>query len=693
MSLASRALLAAIAALMLVHGVVLLRAADVALAVERADYQPLDFAIVTGAALAIAIAALAVWRDRSRAVFVVLALLVATAVLTPGAVTVVLLAMLNAHVIGARMLRVAQAPASLPWTVPLLAGIVVWIAILSVTAAMKIHFAGVYAVALIAPLLAGWRSVKATLAQVAPFLAQRTQPRVTELGWTALLFTVFAVHVFMVARPEVGYDAQTMHMQIALIVDETHRFRFDIGRYLWALMPMGADWMYAAAYVLGGEAAARAANLGFGILACVLVFQLVRRHAPPEVALASVCLAASMPLAFAEASSLYVENLWSAFLLGATLVVLDMRETHSPPGRSLAVFALLAAGAMQCKVIGVLWLAPLAAYAVWIAARRAPLSFAGWRSATMLALAAVIAAWPYVNALARTGNPVFPFMNRVFKSPLVDAGTSFDNPLYRIPLRPSSFYDVFIDSHRYLEGADGAAGFHWLLLVPLVVLALFRRRSPALLACLALFVVFFVGVFTQQAYLRYLFPGLLLFAAIGGWAASFIVDTRAGRIALLAIGAALVLLNIRLIPSGNWPNAQLCATCAFDRPARQEFIATYMGDRIAADYLNRQLPDARVGFLMLNAPSPAGYVGYSRAANWHDDAFYRRLSSAVTLRDVEEPIKQFGLTHIVYRTMSPEMENAAMREFRETRTTPVWKWRDFVVAAINPAAATDPVAR
>ena len=684
MNVASRVVLAVIAALMLVHGVVLLRAADVALAVERADYQPLDFAIVTLAALAIGIAALAAWRDRARAVFAALALLVAVAVLTPGAVAVLLLALLNAHLIGAGILRFVQAPASLPWTVPLLAGIAVWIGVLSATAAMKIHYAGVYAVALIAPLLVGRRGVKATLAQVQAFLAQRTQPRVTELGWLALLFTVFTVHVFMVARPEVGFDAQTMHMQIALIMSETHRFRFDIERYLWALMPMGADWMYAAAYLLAGETAARGANFAFGIVALAVVFQMVRRHAPLEVALASVCLAASTPLAFAETSSLYVENLLAAFLLGATLVVLDMRDTHSPPAPSLAVFALLAAGAMQCKVIGVIWLAPVAAYAVWVAARRATPSHAGWRSAALFAIALVVAAWPYVNALARTGNPVFPFMNRVFKSTLLDAGTSFDNPLYRIPLRPSSFYDLFIDSHRFLEGADGAAGFHWLLLVPLVLFALLRHRSPALLLCLALFVVFFVGVFTQQAYLRYLFPGLLLLAAIGGWAAAGIVDTRIGRAALLAIGAALVLLHIRLIPSGNWPNAQLCATCAFDRQARQEFIATYMGDRIVADYLNRQMPDARIGFLMLNAPSPAGYVGYSRASNWHDDAFYRRVFAATTLRDVEEPVRKYGLTHIVYRTMSPEMENAAIREFKESRTTPVWKWRDFVVASVNP---------
>jgi hypothetical protein len=138
-----------------------------------------------------------------------------------------------------------------------LAGLALGIGLISVTAAMKVHYSGVYALALVGPLLLGWREVRASVLRLHAFVAARTTISVTESAWIALLVAVVALYAFMVARPDVGYDAQTMHMQIAMLMQDSHRFRFDVERYLWAVMPMGADWAYAFAFVLGGENAAR----------------------------------------------------------------------------------------------------------------------------------------------------------------------------------------------------------------------------------------------------------------------------------------------------------------------------------------------------------------------------------------------------------------------------------------------------
>jgi hypothetical protein len=678
--------LAAAVALVGAHLVMLVVAAQRAFAFQRSDYEPLEFAIVGFGTLLVAWTMFALARERVRAIGIGIAVLVASAVLSPGAVAVVTLFMLNAHVVGVYALRVVRGPRvwpAVPWPLTTLAGVALGIGLISMTAAMKAHYSGVYAIALVAPLLIGWRETRAAILRAHAFVSARVAHSATECGWIALLVAVFALYAFMVARPEVGYDAQTMHMQIAMLMQDSHRFRFEVGRYLWAVMPMGADWAYAFAFVLGGEPAARGSNLAFAILACAIVYVIARRHASREVSLAMTTLLASTPLMFAETASLYVENLLGAFLVAALLAVLATRDATLAKAQAIALFALFAAGAMQTKVIGVLWLAPLGLYGAFVALRP-PRGRPDWRTALGVAVAAAIAAFPYVNAWLRTGSPVFPFMNRLFRSPLADTTTSFDNPMYRIPLGPTSLHDVLLDGHRFLEGADGAAGLHWLLVIPLVVIALARRRPPEIVACTMLFAVYFVAVFMQQAYLRYLFPAFLLLAALGAWATQPLVAARAGRIALLVLGGVLVALNIRFIPSGNWPNAQLCPMCAFDRFAREDFTATYMGDRIVADYLNRNLRDARVGFLMVNAPSPAGYVGYSRAANWHDGAFYKLIAAATSAADIDAAVRTFGLTHIVYRTMSPEMENQALRDYRASRTEPVWKYRDFVVARVLP---------
>lgn len=684
----SRPLLLLFLLLLAGHAAVLVWAAAGPLAIDRQDYRWIEFALVSFVSLAICGATLAWFGRRTQMIAIVASVTAAAALLTPGAVSVVAVCLLNAHVVGTRLLRFGGIPGdrgtALPWTIPILVGIAVWIGLLSATGAFKIHYAPVYVLALLGPLTFAWSDTMAAIMRLCSFASARESYSGTERGWIVLLLTMLALHVFIVARPEVGYDASTMHLQFAALVNDAHRWRFDVGRYAWAVMPIGADWAYAVAYVLGGESAARAANLSFGILASVLVYQLVRRHARRELALASVCMLASIPLAFAETGSLYVENLWSAFLLATLLVTLRLREGSLHWRAGWPLLALLSAGAMQCKVIGVLWLGPLFAYALFICIRRPPPRATGARGALLVAVAIAIAAWPYANAWLRTGNPVFPFMNSVFRSPLADTATSFTNPLYSIPLQPWSLYEVLTDGHRFIEGADGAAGFHWLLLIALIMVAALRRRHADFWVCAILAAVFFVAVYSQQAYLRYLIPAFMLLAVLGGWAAADLGERRFTRIAMLVIGGLLCVLHVRLMHTGAWANAQLCEGCAFDARKRQEFASRYMGDRVVAEYLNRTLPDARVGFLMLNGPSPAGYVGYSRAANWHDNVFFQAVAAADNADDIATLAKRYGLTHIVYRTANTQMDTPAVREFRQTRLTPVWRFQDFVVATIDP---------
>ena len=120
-------------------------------------------------------------------------------------------------------------------------------------------------------------------------------------------------------------------------------------------------------------------------------------------------------------------------------------------------------------------------------------------------------------------------MNALFRSPLYDIEASFNNPLYNAPLRPWSPYELVWSSGRFIEGSDGAAGFHWLLLFPVILLAFTRRRPLAQWLCLALAAIVFVGVYSQQSYLRYLLPVFALVAVLGGWALAEIPDRRSTR--------------------------------------------------------------------------------------------------------------------------------------------------------------------
>ena len=575
----------------------------------------------------------------------------------------------------------ASAPA--PAEISILAGLGLWIGLLSATASVEMHYAAVYAAAALLPFLAFPRRAAAlfqrlgrTLVEPGPALAP------TERGWVALLLTLLVLHLFVVAKPEAGYDAMAMHLQFCQLIAEHHRWNFDVERYAWSVMPLGADWAFASAYLLGGAAAARLVNLCFAAIAARLLYRLVRRHAGEQAALASLCLVVSMPLAFLVTGSLLAESLWTAYLLGTLLVTLQ--SLRDPPGQKLTAFAMLAAGAMQSKATSILWLAPLVAViAIAIWRQRSYRQF-DRRTLVLLIAAAVIGAWPYANAWVRTGNPVFPFMNAWFRSPLFDASASFYNPLYRTPLSLGSIYDVVLNSGRFIEGYDGAAGLQWLLVLPLVVVALVRFRSPEHWLCLALATLFFVAVYTQQSYLRYLLPAFVLLMIAGGWALNDFTTRARGRVCLLLVAGALCLFNDRFMYAAHWPNTRLCPGCAFQEETRKKYLAHYAPDRVIGGYLNYNLPHARVGFFMLNAPGPSGYVGYSRSANWHDVSMFGALLRAQSADDVLALARRYRLTHAVFVETGLSAEQSAISGFQQRYTMPIWRFGGRTVAMIQP---------
>jgi hypothetical protein len=643
-----------------------------------------DFGNFGGWALALAALAFWQWPRRTRAIAAAAAAVTISALYSPAVPVVVMLMLLAAYVVGAAIVRSLargerDSPATPSGTV-MLVGITAWTGVMAATLSFPVHYPAVYAAMLALPLVALPRDTADALRRAATTLATPDELSPREGAWVAILVALCALHLALAARPEVGHDALAMHLQFAELLNHDHRWRFDVSRYTWAVMPLGADMQFAAAYLLDGERAARLANVAFAGLAGVAVFDLVRLHARRELALASVALLLSTPLVFLETSSLFVEGLWTALLLASLGAALAWARHDRPV--HLGVMLLCGAGAMQCKVISVLWLAPIFLAVAIRYVRRGrpalPRSLLAWAS-----VAAVVALWPYVNAWLRAGNPVFPFFNGWFGSPFFDTAASFRNPLYEAPLRPWTLYDVILESGRYIEGTDGAAGLQWMLLYPLVLVGALRTPSRAFWQVLALALVFFALVFLQQSYLRYVVPFFALVAVLAAWALEALPAPRvAGGIVLVA-GAVLCALNVTVVHTASWVNTTLCLRCTYDSAGRQDFIARYAPLRVVADRLNREIPKAHVGFLVVNGTGPSGFVGYSRAATWHDWAMFTALVSAENIDDVAAIVRRFDLTHIVVATSPQEVEIPGLREYVAQRTTPVWTMGDLVVAVVQ----------
>ncbi|MBK7794296.1 MAG: hypothetical protein IPJ62_18565 [Betaproteobacteria bacterium] len=587
----------------------------------------------------------------------------------PVAVAGVAALVAGAAAIGRRLLRAID-PALTDPLAAVSAGTVALAAAVGGTAAMRWHWPAAYALALALALVLLKSDVFALVRELRAWWAPRTGPFAVGrlLPW-ALWGAVVALQIAVAARPEVGADALGMHLELAIEMAREHRFRFDVTRHAWAVMPMGADWLYAAAYQFAGEAGAKLANLGALLLLLAWIVRLGTEDGEPASAPAVVAAAlfASTPLAFTETGSLFIENYWAALLLGATLA-----GERAVRDRSLgwAVACLwLAAGAMQAKVIALLWIAPL--LLVVALAMRSRWPALGARHVGALALAVAVLAWPYVNAWWRTGNPVFPFLNALFRSPLFDTGASFNNILYNSPLSWRSWYDLVVHSGRHFEGAGGAAGVHWLVLFPAVFLLLRRDQARIVLPALLLAAGFFVLTWQQQSYLRYLYPALALLMAL---AARIVEPLRYARGALLLVVATpLAAANLELMPSGGWWNSSFCLRCGFDAAARSRYVARYADQRPVVDWLNANAPGTGVGWLRTTYAGPAGLASPLWRTSWHDYAAWRELSQMTAAEEIAAYARSrrtmlFVLPQDLDRDFPLER---AIADFRDRHTVPV----------------------
>jgi hypothetical protein len=571
--------------------------------------------------------------------------------------------------LGRRMLRAIAPTAADPLTA-VTAGAVAIAAFVGATAALRWHWPAAYGVALATVFVLLRTDLAALSRAFRRWWAPRTAPLKIEslLPWT-LLGAVVTVHVAVAARPEVGVDALAMHLQVAMEMARDHRFRFDATRHVWAVMPLGADWIYAVAFQFAGEAGAKLANLA----ALLLLLAWIVRFGSPDggtlapAAIVAAALFASMPLAFAETGSLFIENYWAALLLGATFAG-ERAVRERSHGWALAAF-WLSAGAMQAKVIALLWVAPL--LLAVIVALRGRLRALGGRELAAIGLAAVVLAWPYANAWWRTGNPVFPFMNTLFRSPLFDIDAAFNNARYNSPLTWRSGYDVVVHSGRFLEGSGGAAGLHWLVLFPAVFVLVRRDQLRAVVAPLALAACFFVATWQQQSYLRYLYPAFALLAAVG--ARIVAPGHRAGGVLALSGATLLAAANLALMPAGGWWNATFCLRCGFDPGARARYIATYADQRPVVDWLNANAPGTVVGWLRTEFVGPAGLVSPHWRASWHDYPAWRELREMATPEDLAEFARRRSTMLFLLPQAGADASpmDRVISEFRDRYTTPV----------------------
>lgn len=583
----------------------------------------------------------------------------------------------------------ANETAPVPRLLSLLLGIAIYIFLMPFAARLPVNYAWVYALVLALPILANLPSVRRELPTILRLPAGVPLRSWGErLGCATLLF-VLITHWFAMLKPEASADGLSMHLAIPANIAANHTMTFEPGRFLWAVMPMGADFTYSMVYLLGGEMAARLLNFAMLLVLLGLLHAAVRRWVSPGVAWLLVALFATTPMVQLVTGSLFVENLLTAFLLGMMMALWlfgEFGERHF-----LYLAAALGGTAMATKFGAIGFLLPAllcAAVEVW---RHRKHSRARWGLALGLFLLA--AAPPYGIAWFKTGNPVFPFRNDKFHSRQLDPKADIQDLRFRRSLTWSTPYDLTFRTSRHYEGQDGSFGFQYLVLAPLALLALLVSPRRQAVGAAVVAVTAILLILNTEPNARYLYPALpLLFvplAALLGWAAS---HQRVLARALLAFSIACAAINVYFLPASSYYHKDLYGP--FTPAQREVYIGVTAPIRTVIAWFNRTHPQAAV--LLTQDSAIAGLGGDVYENHWHQYNTWDQIRRAPGVPGIRALLDQWKVRYLIARkpTASQYARPRALGRLLDQCTVAEYAFGEFYVARLQPVchASATPLA-
>ncbi len=602
----------------------------------------------------------------------------------PQALFAVVLFLVSACALGSMLLGRARDSSPETHLSATLLGIAVYFLLMTLLARLPVHYPAVWIVLLATPVLLDRGGVWRRLAQWGGLLRSAELRSFSERAACALLALLLLALALVALTPESSADGLAMHLAIPMNMAAHHRFTFDPSRFVWAVMPMGADFAYAIVYLLGGEYAAHLLNFAVLLLLEALLYCTVRRWVSRAAAFLILALFAATPLVYLVTGSLFVDNLLAAMVFGAMTAI--WRFGESGEKRLLYLAAALGGAALAVKLGALAFVAialPFAAWEVrrhWVELRPKPLAVSALAFTLFLGAALPV----YAIAFWKTGNPLFPFLNQKFPSRLLDPAADIRDARFRTPLAWRMPFDLTFHTSANYEGQDGSFGFQYLVLAPLSLLALvFLPRRPAVSAAVVALGAATV-IMASDPNARYLYAALPLFsvplAAVLAWSAT----RRWLYRALLGLVAVCIALNAYFLPSGSYYHKDFGLRRPFSRAERERAAGEADPIRSVIAYFNRTHPGSAV--LLTNDASNAGLSGDVYENHWHQYTVWDQLHRTSTVPEMVRLVQRWKIQYfIAVKGASGELVRPpALQELLERCTATEYEFASYYLARLEP---------
>jgi dolichyl-phosphate-mannose-protein mannosyltransferase len=563
-----------------------------------------------------------------------------------------------------RMLRLAaperRRPLSLD-VVAAVAGAGIWGFAVSFLAFTPWNWPSVHTVLLAVPAMAACRSILIRGREALRTARAGGGPTAADYWAMALLLFVLGAQFLMCLKPEVSADGIGVHLVVPMHVAIHHSWHFDVSQISWAVMPMTAEWCFTSVYLLGGEYAAKLLPFVFLVICCVLIVLLCRRLVSRPVSLLIAAVFAATPAVQLITGSMFTDTVWAAFLLGAAVLIVHWTEWRDAAVLPLA--GILLGAAMATKLLALSFVAPCAAWVFFNcfgSKRRIDReSLAALMQAGVLF--AVLAAPPYATAWIKTGNPVFPYFNDVFRSPHYDTTPDWADQRWKTRFSWRAPFDVTFRSSKFLESQNGAMGLSWILLILLLLAAPRSMFTRPVVGALAIGGLFFLFTWSRASYIRYLIPAfpLLLFGFAGYLRALRSEQPNLYR-TVVGATAASILAGTFLLPSSGYWHKNFCLSPLRFQAEAAQYVRQMAPLREMVDYLNRTAPGQPAAFFWVGL---AGLQGRAYTSGTQTFEFHRQCDRATTAEAVKDLMARNGIRYFV--TPLPKCGQANMPQLIE----------------------------
>jgi len=436
------------------------------------------------------------------------------------------------------------------------------------------------------------------------------------LGWT-LRWSSF---------PSLAYDDHAHHLRLWTDLLTERRALFDVNAQIWSVAPFASNLLHSGLSLMAGADIRSAMNLFLAIMLLALFIRILHRlNSPVWLQWMLMVLMASTPMLGNLLLSLQTELLLSLMGLAGLRLVIDAQGGWR--GQNvigvLACAAICAAIKLPGAVLGTILLLSLA-LRWWslhsvVSQQYEPLR---WPALTLLIPLTFVAFHSYALAWWITGNPVFPLYNAIFLSELYPP-VNFSDTRFIHGFSLNSYIRAFFQTSKFFESTNYTAGWQYLLMLPISLVALLRTGTPFGLRLASLILMGFgLVMFSATQYWRYMFPVMPIAGIV--LSALFIGSKCYWRAAFFTLTIFCIVLNIVFFPGVSWM-MRSPAQIAYTNEGKKHLTRLYAPVVLLTKEVNRKYRGSRVLYPP-NFPYGATLHGSPLYVNWYAPSRQARFS-------------------------------------------------------------------